>query len=145
MTPVSREREVAEVVAQAAGRLVGVPFRLHGRDPGTGLDCVGVLASAIGTGGRAWTWPNGYALRHARTPDLCGFADSLGFVPASGAVLRGDVVALRPGPGQVHFAIATAGQRFVHAHAGLGRVVEGGLPDGWQRLFHWRPAWPRQS
>ncbi|WP_374410761.1 hypothetical protein [Novosphingobium colocasiae] len=139
------EPAFAEAFAEAAGWLVGVPFRLHGRDPHTGLDCVGVLASAGAAAGAAWTLPSGYALRHARVPDLDGLAAGLGFVPASGTVRRGDVLALRPGPGQVHFAITTAEQRFVHAHAGLGRVVEGELPEGWPCLFHWRPMLPRQS
>ena len=31
----------AQALAEAAAALVGSRFRLHGRDPATGLDCIG--------------------------------------------------------------------------------------------------------
>ena len=34
-------------LAAAAESLVGTRFRLHGRDPDTGLDCVGLLAASL--------------------------------------------------------------------------------------------------
>ncbi len=34
-------------LAAAALNLIGTPFRLHGRDPATGLDCVGLVAEAM--------------------------------------------------------------------------------------------------
>ena len=37
----------AESLALAAEALEGAPFRLHGRDPVTGLDCIGVLAQSL--------------------------------------------------------------------------------------------------
>ena len=36
-----------EALATAAEQLIGIPFRLHGRNPETGLDCVGVVAAAV--------------------------------------------------------------------------------------------------
>ena len=39
-------------LAEAALGLLGVPFRLHGRDPATGLDCVGLVAEALRRAGR---------------------------------------------------------------------------------------------
>jgi hypothetical protein len=49
----------------------------------------------------------------------------------------GDVALVRPGPMQLHLMIACPGG-FVHAHAGLRRVVEmpGGSP--WPLLSWWR-------
>ena len=35
-------------LAAAALTLVGSPWRLHGRNPATGLDCIGLLGAALG-------------------------------------------------------------------------------------------------
>ena len=52
-----------EDLARAALGLKGAPFRLHGRDPATGLDCIGLFAVAMARAGRPVALPNGYALR----------------------------------------------------------------------------------
>lgn len=109
-------------LAAAAEQLVGVRFRLHGRNSATGLDCVGVLAAALAAIGRPALLPTGYALRSRRLPSLEPFIAACGFAPCEGAVLPGDVLMLRAGPCQHHLAIAARGG-FVHAHAGLRRVV----------------------
>jgi cell wall-associated NlpC family hydrolase len=54
-----------ERVAAAALALVGTPFRLHGRDPLTGLDCVGLAACALTMAGLTTQPPRRYALRNA--------------------------------------------------------------------------------
>lgn len=122
-------------VATAALALVGTPFRLHGRDPRSGLDCVGVLAAALGgeTG-----LPNGYALRCRTLPDVPAIMAALGLTEASGDTQPGDVLMLRCAPCQFHFAIAAAADRIVHAHAGLRKVVLGPLPDAWPVIGRWR-------
>lgn len=128
-----------EELARAALALVGVPFRLHGRDPQRGLDCIGVLEAAASACGTHRALPNGYALRSRHVPGLDRIAASLSLHPASGALAAGDVVLLRPGPCQHHLAIALDGQRIVHAHAGLRKVVAGELPEAWPIAGHWRP------
>lgn len=127
-------------IARAASALVGTPFRLHGRDPRCGLDCVGVLALAIG---RTAAFPNGYALRGGNLEAIKRLASALGLLPAGGKVLPGDVLLFRPGPAQFHFAIAAKGNLIVHAHAGLRRVVAGPCPDHWPLIGHWRVQNPR--
>lgn len=67
--------------------------------------------------------PMGYALRTAALPDLAVLAQACGFGEAKGPVLPGEVQFLRVGPCQHHLAIAVRRGRFVHAHAGLRRVV----------------------
>jgi cell wall-associated NlpC family hydrolase len=109
-------------LAAAAEQLLGVRFRLHGRDPGTGLDCIGVLAAALAAIGRPALLPTGYALRSRTLPSLEPIVAACGFAACEGAVLPGDVLMLRTGPCQHHLAIAVRGG-FVHAHAGLRRVV----------------------
>ena len=130
MTPLRLARE-AEV-------LVGAKFRLHGRDPATGLDCIGLLAAAMAGGGCPITVPTGYPWRlrdlSAWLPDPA----TCGFKPVTEPFRAGNVVMLQPGPAQFHLAIADRGLGWIHAHAGLRRVVrEAALPSG--ALFaHWR-------
>jgi cell wall-associated NlpC family hydrolase len=123
-----------ERVAAAAVAAVGVPYRLHGRDPATGLDCVGVVAVALRSAGHRGPVPDGYPLR-------CGGAERYracwaGLEATAGAA-AGDVLLCRAGPGQLHLGIRTP-RGVVHADAGLRRVVErpGALP--WPLLAAWR-------
>lgn len=123
-----------ERAAAAARGTVGVPFRLHGRDAAHGLDCVGVVAVSLQAAGHEGAVPAGYDLR-------CGEAARYQaswahLVPADGE-RPGDVLLCRAGPGQLHLAVRTAAG-FVHADAGLRRVVErpGALP--WPLLRAWR-------
>lgn len=113
-----------QTLAQAALDHVGCRFRLHGRDPDTGLDCVGLVAAALAALGRPVQIPRGYPLRPGAVPELARLARLHGFVPAAGAPQPGDLWVTRPGPGQVHVAIVDpTGTGLVEAHAGLGRVV----------------------
>jgi hypothetical protein len=50
-------------LAAAALNLIGTPFRLHGRDPARGLDCVGLVAEAMRRAGFHPVPPGGYGLR----------------------------------------------------------------------------------
>ena len=126
-------------LATAAAPLVGCRFRLHGRDPATGLDCIGVLAAALSAIGQEVRFPSGYRLRTDRFEQLANIAANHGFEPVFGAKLPGDVLFTRPGPGQLHLLIAAArAEDFIEAHAGLGRVVlTAGLPPD-PILHHWR-------
>lgn len=128
----------ANGLAQEALALVGTPFRLHGRDPRTGLDCVGVLAAALAGLGRTPDLPIGYTLRGRSLPDLGRAADACGLAAATAPILPGDVLLVRPGPIQHHLMIAGAADRFVHAHAGLRRVVCGPIQPEWAIVAQWR-------
>jgi len=111
-------------LATAAEDLVGCRFRLHGRNPATGLDCIGVLAAALCASGTKVRFPTGYCLRTERFSALPQLAADHDFGPATGSTLPGDVLFTRPGPGQLHLVIAAPlPGRFVEAHAGLRRVV----------------------
>jgi len=112
--------------------LVGVPFRLHGRDPATGLDCVGVAALAFGV--RAV--PRGYSVRTADADGVAALIAAAGLRPVVRAARAGDLVLLRSGPAQCHLAVMTDGG-FVHADAGAGRVVETPGAPRWPVLGVW--------
>lgn len=125
-------------LACAAEALVGTRFRLHGRDPAGGLDCIGLFAAAMAGIGRPIAAPNGYA---PRLRDLAAFrplAATWGFAEAEGAPEPGDVLMFGVGPVQFHLAIAAHDGLFVHAHAGLRRVVLGPAGTDWRPAGHWR-------
>lgn len=101
---------------------MGARFRLHGRDPATGLDCVGLAVWALRAGGFEGAAPSGYALRGGDREAVVALIEDLGLVPVAEA-WPGDLVLAASGPGQLHLVIMTDGG-FVHADAGLRRVVE---------------------
>lgn len=125
-------------LARAAERLVGAPFRLHGRDPATGLDCVGVIAASFAACGSPVAEPRGYALRSAFMTQWLDLAQRAGLAETAEPAAPGDVLLVRPGPAQHHLLIAATGDRFVHAHAGLRRVVAQPGPLPWPTLRRWR-------
>jgi cell wall-associated NlpC family hydrolase len=125
-------------LAGAAANLTGCPWRLHGRDPATGLDCVGLLAAALDRIGRSISLPTGYPLRLRALDGWMPDPAALGFLSVTGTSQPGDVVLLQPGPAQIHLAIAAEGGGWIHAHAGLRRVVhQSELPPG-PVLGQWR-------
>lgn len=107
----SREQAAARALA-----CIGVRFRLHGRDPAGGLDCIGLAAHVLGIAGV----PSGYRLRSGLTRVLLWF-QAAGFAFAAEAS-PGDLLLARTGPGSVHLLVETGAAR-VHADAGLGRVA----------------------
>lgn len=118
--------------------MVGAPFRLHGRDAATGLDCVGLVVAAIRASGRTCELPTGYRLRTGQWPDVDQWAGRNGFRPASGALAPGDVVLSTPGPGQLHMAIVHEDTlKVVEAHAGLRKVVLGAAPAADALVRRW--------
>ncbi len=124
-----------ESFAARAEALAGAPFRLGGRDPVTGLDCVGLVASALGEGVVA---PGGYRLRNSSIAAHLDFAARAGFRAASGPMTRGDLILARPGPAQHHALVVLGRDHFIHAHAGLRRVVAHLGPLPWPVEAHWR-------
>jgi len=125
-------------LAEAAEALAGTRFRLHGREPATGLDCVGLLAASLRAIGRSGAVPTGYSLRARRLPDLTRWAELSGLVRASGTTFPGDVLLVRIGACHFHLAIVLGCERVVHAHAGRKRVLVEPIPPGWQVQSRWR-------
>lgn len=117
-------------VAEAALAVVGSRFRLHGRDPATGLDCVGLAAVAFGLDA-----PTGYALRGGDADDVAARLDAV--LARTSDSAPGDLLLMRTAPRQLHFGVRTEGG-FVHADAGLRRVVERPGEPPWPVLGVWR-------
>jgi hypothetical protein len=110
--------------AERARALVGTRFRPQGRDL-NGLDCIGVVLATFGI--PADDVPRDYQLRGGRKQELI---ERLGKTLRKVRKLKsGDVMLMELSGTQLHLAVRTdAG--FVHAHAGLRRVVETpGMPE----------------
>lgn len=124
-------------LAGAAQTLVGSPFRLHGRDPVTGIDCIGLVACAMSILERPVPPIPHYALRNLAITPFKGLFAEAGFVAASGKLQAGDLLLLKPSPGQFHLAIAADDARLIQAHAGIGRVVISPAPALADVFGHW--------
>lgn len=124
-----------EAALARARALVGARFRPQGRTAEQGLDCLGLVALAAGLSGEAI--PNGYPLR-SRMRETVRTIVPEGLHPlAPDQAEVGDILLVEAGPGQHHFLLLADGG-FIHADAGLGRVVEipGGVP--WPAIAAWR-------
>lgn len=120
--------------AARARALVGTRFRAQGRSQ-EGLDCVGVVLSTFdiaAEGVRADYTPRGSHLAELRGQLLRHFRKV-----SKSASAAGDVMLLEAGEQQPHLAVRTD-RGFVHAHAGVRRVVETpGMPE-WPLLGVYR-------
>lgn len=119
-----------QVVARAR-RLIGVRFRAQGRDPAFGVDCVGLVAAALGHQVAA-----DQPVRCADVARVAAGAAALGLRRCEDP-RAGDVALFETGPGQLHLGVLT-GAGVIHADARAGRVVERpGVPP-WPMPAVWR-------
>lgn len=125
-----------EGIARRARSLVGVRFRPQGRDPMLGLDCVGTAAAAADIPPQRVRAD--YELRGQHLAAIEHELCDLGCrpVPPERAA-AGDVLVCKAGPAQFHIVVR-AWTSFIHADAGLRRVVERPLPLPWPVVGAWR-------
>lgn len=128
-----------ERLGAAALSLVGVPFRMHGRDRATGLDCVGVAVAALALIGRRVTPPADYRLRGGCPLRFDRWASACGLITAPSPMVpaAGDILLCAVGPQQFHLMV-DAGVVLVHAHLGLRKVAASPKPVPWPVLRRWR-------
>jgi hypothetical protein len=118
---------VGEDIWLAARSLVGTRFRLHGRDPTTGLDCVGLVAAALHSAGRdPGPLPTGYGLTDHSADHIITLLEGAGLRLCSDSPV-GSIALYHVGRGQHHLAVLGP-ETAVHAHASLRRVVESPQP-----------------
>ncbi|WBY16845.1 peptidoglycan endopeptidase [Erythrobacteraceae bacterium WH01K] len=126
---------------------MGTPFRLHGRDPASGLDCVGLVAASLARIGVRFRPPDRYALRNRSIAPLVAqmeHAPLHRLDPDTPPFATGDICLCTIGFGQHHVLIvagpAEGRQRsFIHAHAGLRRVVLTPGDPEWPVVARWHP------
>lgn len=120
-----------EKFISAARGYIGTPFHHQGRLPGVGLDCAGVVVCAAIESGLL-------------VDDVAGY----GMVPSNGlleqAVIKhcdeigkdelvsGDILLFRFLREPQHLAIFDHGM-LIHAYSSVGRVVENGFDDVWEK------------
>ena len=117
MTPVERARS-----------LVGVRFRLQGRDPAVGLDCVGVVINAFELQRAAF--PCDYNLRGHALAKVDAVMSRHFRRVSRPAAATGDVLVFRCGPDRLHLGVH-GGEHLIQADALIGRVVERPWPAEW--------------
>lgn len=134
-----------EEIAAAARACVGTPFRLQGRVPGVGLDCVGLVVWVGRSLGLIDHDETGYGLTGSGGRLEAGLARA-GLVQVSAEEFAvGDVLLFDMGRGLLHVAVRSE-HGIIHAHRGLGRVVEHRLDGEWRAALAaaWRfPAGKR--
>lgn len=127
----------AAIVARGRA-LIGARFRPQGRSAETGLDCIGVVMMATGVD-RARVREN-YALLAGDIDAVNADFDAAGFVRLSpDRAGQGDVLIVEAAPDRLHAVVLTPAG-YLHAHAGLRRVVETPGPVPWPVLSAWRRA-----
>lgn len=129
---------MAERLALAARQFIGSPFHLHGRDPLTGMDCVGLVLLSLQSIGIKVRHIPPYSLRQIGDELPEEALNQVGFARTLGAVGPGDLLLTQPGPAQLHLLIAGNANCAIHSHAGLRRVVETPMPLPWPILRKWR-------
>lgn len=130
----------AAAIVAAVRACIGTRFRPQGRQPGLGLDCVGVVLVAARAAGTALPRVPAYALGGDHEPLLCAALEEAALI-ATDDPCAGDIHLFAPAAGRRHLAVqVSTGRpwRLVHAHAGIGRVVEGPVETEWAHLGAWR-------
>jgi hypothetical protein len=132
-------------LGDAAAGFVGCPFRLHGLDPATGIDCVGLVHASLVVMGRHPIAPRGYGLRNLAVDQWLQFAARSQLEPADGAIGADEVMLVALGYGQHHLMITTGADEVVHAHAGLRRVVRHRRDPASRICARWRVSTSEQG
>ncbi len=123
-------KTAGQKIVEAARSCVGAPFRLQGREPATGLDCIGLVLFAARAIGFTCYADAHYCLTEnpTRLDDalLASALTPLGFTD----IAAGDVLRFIAGGTPLHLGIAT-GVGVIHADVRFRRVVEHDLDETW--------------
>jgi lipoprotein Spr len=132
----------AEIVA-AARECLGTRFRIQGRTPGLGLDCVGVGLHAAAAIGIKLPDVRDYTLSGDDQPLLDAVLASAGCLPlAPDDSSPGDFLVFMPRPRQRHLAVRTSAG-MIHADIRRRAVLEAPLPSDWLLAGVWRLPFSR--
>jgi murein DD-endopeptidase / murein LD-carboxypeptidase len=116
-----------------ARALIGTRFRLHGREPTSGLDCVGLIVCAFPA---IKCPPQGYALRGGTAAGFAAMFVANGLTQREVAPCPGDLLLLQPGAAQFHLGV-WSGESLIHADAMIRRVVETPGKLAWPLVSGW--------
>lgn len=136
MTTASGEARGRPGIVAAVRACVGTRFRPQGRLPGLALDCVGVVLVAAKAAGIDMAAVPAYVMGGDREHEIDDALAAAGCFPV-GEACAGDILVIVPALRRRHLAVVTPAG-VVHAHAGLGRVVEGPIDPAWKIAGAWR-------
>lgn len=117
--------------------MVGARFRPQGKDPATGLDCVGLVWAAYAMAGKRLARPVDYPLRGWSRVEIETGLAAAGFARVDHGARAGDVALIALPARQYHLGLLGL-ETLVHAHAGLRRVVETPLDPAVDAMARWR-------
>ena len=145
MTTGTRAHPQSQAIVAAVRACIGTRFRSQGRVPGLALDCVGVALVAAQAAGLVLANLPLYQLGGDNEALIDTLLARAGLQRVT-APAAGDVWLFAPAPGQRHLAVqvdnmprgSRADTQFVHAHAGVGRVVESPADPAWALLGSYR-------
>jgi NlpC/P60 family putative phage cell wall peptidase len=115
----------------AARECLGTPFHHQGRQPGIGLDCIGLIVVALQATGKQVHDRSDYGKR----PDGKSLETALaahGAVPVQD-IAAGDILLFRYDGQPQHVALATGADSMIHSFAPAGEVVETLIGAYWRR------------
>lgn len=123
----------SDVVAEAR-KHTGRPFRHQGRNPSTGLDCVGLAVRVLSDLGVDVVDSTSY--EREPNPEMMAAAiepylSAINLTEAS----QGCILWIRFFKEPMHIAIVTD-IGMIHAYGTIGRVVEHGIDKKWQRRIY---------
>lgn len=122
-----------ERIVEIVRRYIDTPYHHQARQPGVGIDCVGVLVCVARELGLIGPTDDYAAYRRTPTDDsLLNILDHhLERLPSPALAEAGDVLTFRIGKWPHHVAIKTGADTMLHSYAGVGRVVETNIQDNW--------------
>ncbi len=139
---VNNNKEIQELVAEAARGWLGTPFHHQGRKKHIGVDCLGLLvgvAEELSIKSRNGRLLNLYDNRHySHTPDgyaLVNRLSALLYETSADEIIAGDVGVFAIDGSPQHLGIIGKydhGLSLIHAYAPARKVVEHALDDFWK-------------
>ena len=127
-----RNFAIREQIVAVGRSAIGTPFKHQGRQPGKGLDCVGLIVFVGRSLGLFDYDFDGYG-RLPKRGELQKHILAAGFVPIdSGLTVPGDILLMRFRKLPQHTAIVTD-KGMLHAHMRSFAVVEHGIDDYWKQ------------
>jgi len=120
-------------LAAAAETLVGTRFHWHGRSPGVGVDCAGVIVCSIDMCGYDRLAEPRYTKCENLDLALAWLGNFAKRVPGHSSIHEGDILIWEIEPNRLHAGIAVGDSYFVHADTspGVRKVVKVPLTDDW--------------
>ncbi|MDX1922685.1 MAG: NlpC/P60 family protein [Alphaproteobacteria bacterium] len=123
--------DTKQTLVTAARACIGTPFYHQGRIAGIGLDCIGLVIHAVKQIGIPVNDQTDYG-REPEGERLHAALIAHGFEQVND-ITAGDVLLFRFNGEAQHVGLAVSHDAMVHAYAPIGRVVETGLGETWQR------------